>query len=294
MVSRHKWLLLPAVIVTAVAVSLCLLLGGWEPAPRESQAEYRPAMPREAAVAHTHRATAPTPGLSSKEHKKTVEALLAKGDAASRKELADLHFQMGRDLQHMIERRAMNGNPELKRELTAASKAALAGPDRDRKVAALQTLHRLAAGEAADEALALLSQDEPPEVTEAAIGYLGRVNCHEAFDRVLERARDSRDLRVKATAIRNLVLVGGRKHPEKVVAVVETALSAPDLRLQAEALRILGRFPEQVTPAIRERVKELAEGEAKERMAADVKEAARMLSEHLEALAKMPHDMEGR
>ncbi len=164
--------------------------------------------------------------------------------------------------------------------------------DPARKVVALQTLHRLKAKEGAGDAVGLLSPDEPPEVAVAAIAYLGRVNHHEAFAEVLEQARSSRDTRVRATAIRNLVLVGGRKHPEEAVPVLESALSSGNIRLQAEALRVLGRFPEHVSPAARRRVKELAEGKAGNREEAEVKEAARMLSEHLEAFASVPRDEE--
>ena len=298
LVRRYWWFLPPVVVIIAGVVALCLLLGGGENGPREDRAGIRSIQGNAEGLGETkpevafvrRRAATPRPGVSSREHRKAVEALLAEDGAASRKELAGLHFRVGRDLQHVIRRRAAEGSPELKKELVAASKVALDGTDPGRKVAALQTLHRLASNEAADEALGLLLKNEPPEVTEAAVAYLGRVNCHEAFEEVLEHARDSRDLRVRATAIRNLILVGGRKRPGEAMPVIERALFSSEPRLQEEALRILGRFPRHVTPAVRERVKELAEKEAPDRARADVKEAARMVSEHLEMLAEKPRD----
>ena len=287
---RFRWILPPAVVFAAAVASVYLLLGRREQAPSLRRVDHSSMHGQERDAFEPRKAVSRPPSVSRGEDWKTAEALLVEGDAESRKELAELHFRAGRDLQHVIRRRAAEGSPELKRELVAASRVALDGTDPGRKVAALQTLHRLASNEAAEEALGLLSKNEPPEVTEAAIGYLGRVNCHEAFEEILEHARDSRDLRVKATAIRNLILVGGRKRPKEAVPVIERALFSSEPRLQEEALRILGRFPRHVTPEVRKRVKELAEAEAKDRATADVKEAARMVCEHLEVVASKPRD----
>lgn len=217
--------------------------------------------------------------------------LISRGDAASQRELARVHRSAGRDVRHLIEQHAIEKDGDLKQRLAAQAAAALEEKCPESKIAALETLHHLAAPEAAERVQPLVTGEEMPEVAEKAIAYLGRVNCHEAFDRVFAVARNSGNPRLKSTAIRNLVLIGGGKHPEKVIKLLAHALDDPSPRIQAEALRILPRFSAGVTPEMRKHVEELAKTGSEKHQ---VRDSACMVIEQWRLMAASRPEKESR
>ena len=131
----------------------------------------------------------------------------------------------------------------------------------------------------------LSEEKQPPEKVEAAVIIAGKNNEADAFGEVLALADGAKDQRVRAAAIRNIVLAGGREYPEETVAVLTKALAEPSLTIQAEALRVLGRFPERITPAVRRRIDILARTKGSTPEETGLRETARMLKDQLDAYA---------
>lgn len=218
--------------------------------------------------------------------RKRAEELIAQGDDGAREKLADLYPLSDAPTRRLIERHAVDKDEELKRTLIAQSVASLDSEDNGVQISGLETLRFLAVPDGAEKALALLSDDEPSQVCTVSIGYLGRVNHEEAFEKVSSLAAAEEDEAIRATAIRNLPLVGGKKNPDKTVDVLAKALESGNPAVQAEALGALGRFIDKITPETRGRIEALAKIDAENRDEKRVKESAAMLLDHLEALEK--------
>jgi len=219
---------------------------------------------------------------ASPEDRAKATRLLSAADLESRKQLLDFHRSTQRDLRRLIEERAA---PDLKLALAAQSAEGLVSKSAAEQVAAFDTLHHLASSDGKAAALACLKSNSTPEVAAAAIAYLGRINAHEAFDAVHKLGMESTNEGAKATALRNLVLVGGVSHPAEVMEVLEPALSDPSPRIQAEALRTMGRFPDKISPAARARIEELSK--TPQVGAVNLGDSARMLLAQLDALKKI-------
>jgi HEAT repeat protein len=209
--------------------------------------------------------------------KAVVDALIARNDDASSKKLLAMHSTADEIARRQIERHAVEKDPKLKSAISEQAVTELDSTEPSRKTKALETLRFIADPSGVEKAGRLLSDNQKPEVVAGAISYLGRVNSNASFDKVIALAKESPDIGVKATAIRNLALTGGKAHPAETVAVMEEALSSPDVSIQAEALRGLGRFPENISLAGRKRISELASTEADDRKKEEVRDAAKML-----------------
>lgn len=219
----------------------------------------------------------PPKATSSPGTNATVDALIARNDDTSGKKLLEMH-ETGDDItRREIERHASDKNARLKKAIVDESVKALDSKETGSRTKALETLRFLADASGVTKAIQLLSENEKPEVVAGSINYLGRVNNIDGFEKVLLLAKTSQDVGVRATAIRNLVLTGGKAHPAETVAVLEEALSSSDISIQAEALRALGHFPQNINPEGKKRIAELAEIGATDKKKEEVRDTARML-----------------
>ncbi|HHN46474.1 MAG TPA: hypothetical protein ENN09_03435 [Planctomycetes bacterium] len=216
-----------------------------------------------------------------------VTAALAAGFAVS---AGYYLFSLGRgahDTRIPVSRSSIVAQPQSTEQLTPERRGDFAPPPAAADATA--PLQAAAAPDAPDAPISdLLSGKQSSEVVEATIVQYGRNRDESSLDEVLMLSGDARDVRVRSVAIRNLVLVGGRKHPEKTVPVLEKALFDVEPQVQAEALRVMGRFVEHLSPAARQRIKELSALTPRNREEERVREAARMLREHVETAAKLP------
>ena len=255
---------------------------------KSTVSEKQPDNPNEVAMQPDTSKTPPVPQppkvTESPNTKAVIDALIARNDDASSKKLLDMHSTTDEITRRQIERHAVEKDVKLKSAIAEQAVTELDITEPSRKTSALETLRFIADPSGVEKAGRLLSDNQKPEVVAGAISYLGRVNNEASFDKVIALAKDSPDNQVKATAIRNLVLVGGSKHPVETVSVLNSALLGQDWTSQAEALRVLGRFPDQITPETRKRIEDLASAQADTREKEQVKMSAKMLLDQLNAM----------
>jgi hypothetical protein len=217
----------------------------------------------------------PSISHSSTEDRARAAALLnKKRNSSEQTDLINFYASAASDLRALIERHATERDQELRTALISICVKSLAAENERVKMVSLESLRHMNVSDGKAYALNLLRGE--PLVAEQAIMYLGRINANEAFEPVHEIALTSTSIETKAIAIRNLVLVGGKRHPDKVMVVLEPALSDPSRKIRMEALRILPRFAGSVSNGLRARVKDLAQAattgkrdEAQEKMEAE-------------------------
>jgi hypothetical protein len=195
--------------------------------------------------------------IGTSEQRARATALLGKKRSEEEQnDLLRLYTSLPEDLRALIERHALDRDQELKKALAFSCVKLLAEENDTAKIASLASLHNLNDSAGKESALKLLDGTAP--VVKKAIMYLGRINANEAFPLVSQLALNATSVEIKGTALRNLVLVGGAQHPEKVIEVLTSALSDHSRQVRVEALRILPRFAGYVNAGIRARLKELA------------------------------------
>jgi len=109
-----------------------------------------------------------------------------------------------------------------------------------------------------------------------------------AFDDACKLLKETEHAALRRTCLRNLILLGGREHPQKTMEAAWTALVDADAQIQMEALNMLGFFQEGLPEGPLKKVAELAAQPDKHDGSPPVARTAKILLEQWAALKKLP------
>jgi len=217
-----------------------------------------------------------------------IETLLSNPGKASTDEIVSVYGNLDISTRRLIERQAVEKDADLKSAIVNQASGDVSSKDIHAQIKALESLRFMKAAGSEPKAIEIVKTSSSPELKCAAINYLGSVNSIDAFDTVLSTADNSSSpVDIKATAIRNVVLVGGRNHPDETVAVLAKCLKDKDLTVKTEVIYVLGRFPDKITPDILKDIEEIGRMRGQDPKTVQTREALLMLLDQLKATGSL-------